>query len=434
MPTKNNLRFALLLIGSVIWSQADRVRAEDWPHWRGNQRNDHSAHDSGWQAGKKWPAERTTWEKQVGEGGSSPIVAAGKVFTLGWIANKDLVTCLDAATGEKLWQQQYVAPRYGRKATGDEGLYSGPSGCPEFDAATGVLYTLNGDGELRAWNTREAGKLIWRKNLYDEYDMPQRPKVGRSSLRDYGYTSSPLVFNDWLLVETGSSRGNVIAFDKATGKEVWASENKDIAGHTGGPVVMQVAGEPCLVVQTVKNLLVLKLSQTPGKTVAEYPWLTEYANSVVSPCVHGDSVAITAGYNHEKLVRLRITANGAEKVWESPIFSCVCTPVVVGERLYVAYQQLKCIDWQTGKPLWTGGRFGEAGSCIATADDKLIIWGGNGILALTEIGPQPPTKYVELARTDPLADSDVWPHVVLAAERLYCRDRQGKLKCWQLSK
>jgi hypothetical protein len=180
------------------------------------------------------------------------------------------------------------------------------------------------------------------------------------------------------------------------------------------------------------HLVVMRLTQSPGKTIAAYPWLTEWANSVVSPVVHGDSVIITAGYNHEKMVRLKITSAGAEKLWESPVFSCVCTPVVVGEKVYVAYRQLNCVDLKTGKPLWHGGRFGEAGSLVATADNKLVIWGGSGTLVIADITK--PEKYNELVRVDNLSDSDVWPHVALADGRLLCRDRQGRLKCWELGK
>ena len=49
-------------------------------------------------------------------------------------------------------------------------------------------------------------------------------------------TSAPLLHKDWLLVEVGDDEGNLMAFDKRTGKRLWSSECKDEAGHTGGPV------------------------------------------------------------------------------------------------------------------------------------------------------------------------------------------------------
>ena len=69
---------------------------------------------------------------------------------------------------------------------------------------------------------------------------------------------------------------------------------------------------------------------------------------------------------------------------------------------------------------------GDAGSCLVTADDKLIVWAGRGDLFLVDIAG-PAGEYRELVRRRGLAAEDVWPHVVLAQGRLYCRDRVGRL-------
>ena len=103
-------------------------------------------------------------------------------------------------------------------------------GTQDNDPQTKFLYTLGADGELRCRDAAAAGKEVWALNLYDAYGAKQRPKIGRSPIRDYGYTSSPLVHGDWLLVEVGSPRGSVVAFAKRTGKEVWRSELTDEAG------------------------------------------------------------------------------------------------------------------------------------------------------------------------------------------------------------
>ena len=47
----------------------------------------------------------------------------------------------------KLQAQEYDSPRFGRLAEGDQGLYSGPTSTPEFDAASGLLFTLSCDGQ-----------------------------------------------------------------------------------------------------------------------------------------------------------------------------------------------------------------------------------------------------------------------------------------------
>ena len=225
---------------------------------------------------------------------------------LGWKDGKDHLACLDAGTGKDLWTQSYPCPQYGRHKTGDEGMYSGPSSTPEYDPATGFLYTLSSDGDLICWDTNKKGARVWGFNLYEKHKAGQRPRIGRAGLRDYGYTSSPLVHDAWLLVEVGAKEGNLIAFDKRSGKRAWTSECHDPAGHNGGPTPIKVEGVPCVAVLTLHRLVVVRLDAGhEGKTVAEHPWETDFGNNIASPAVHENYVLITSAYNHQAICKLQ---------------------------------------------------------------------------------------------------------------------------------
>lgn len=406
-------------------------RAADWPHWRGPNRDGTTAEPSGW-TGTAWLAEKPLWGAKVGEGASSPLVAGDRVYALGHDGGKDVVRCLDAATGKELWAAEYTAPRYGRFRLGDEGLYSGPSSTPEFDPGTGLLYTLGADGDLNCWDTRAKGRRVWGRNLYDDYKAGRRPKLTRAPQRDYGYTSSPLVHGDWLLVEVGSTtRGSLVAFDRRTGKEVWASELKDEAGHTGGPAPMTVAGVPCVALLTQRNLAVVRLDAgKEGKTVATFEWVTDFANTVAGPAVHGDSVVIAAGYNHSAMVRVKVTLDGAKEVWRKKVPSKVCTPVVHDGSVYVAWQRVRCLNFETGELRWEGGSVADPGSCVVTADGRLVVYGYNGKLILVEGAGRSPAEYRELAAKDKIFGALAWPHVAVAGGRVVVRDRDGNLACF----
>ncbi|MGL4552706.1 MAG: PQQ-binding-like beta-propeller repeat protein, partial [Gemmataceae bacterium] len=174
--------------------------AADWPHWRGPKRDGVSAEHSGWD-GKRWIDDTPAWSLNVGEGSTSPLVAGGRLYTLGHVRGKDRVVCLDAATGREAWAAEYPSPRWGRHHVGDEGMYGGPTSTPEL--AGGRLFTLGTDGDLNAWDAA-AGKRLWGFNLYDRYEMGLRPKVGTGGKqRDYGYTTAPLALGGRLLVEVG---------------------------------------------------------------------------------------------------------------------------------------------------------------------------------------------------------------------------------------
>lgn len=407
--------------------------ADGWPHWRGPGRNDVVSESSQFDV-DGWKSVSKLWQENVGEGAASPIVIGSRIYTFGWADGKDHVVCLDAGNGKELWRQTYSCPEYGRKATGDEGLYAGPTATPEFDSESEWLYTLSCDGDLCCWDTKADGVKIWQRNLYDQFDVPQRAKVGRSGLRDYGYTSSPLIHGSTLIVEVGAKSGTLIGFDKRSGKTLWQSEAKSSAGHTGGPVPMLVEGVPCVAVHNFDGLLVTRLDVgREGKTVATYDWKTEFANNIATPAVRNDSVIITSHYNHVKIARLKISLSGAVKEWEQDFASKVCSPVIHEGHVYWAWQQVMCLDFRTGRLVWQGGKTGDAGSCIATSDGRLIVWSGRGDLSLLESANRSPDQYTELAMRRILTRTDAWPHVVLADKHLYCKDRAGELACLRLS-
>lgn len=406
--------------------------AADWPHWRGPARNGLSPEPSGFRDGR-WSIDKPAWRINVGKGCSSPLAIGDKLYITGWKAGKDVVACLDAATGKQVWSQSYPCPQFGRKALGDQNQYAGPSSTPEYDAATGHLFTLSIDGDLHCWDTKRQGAKVWGLNLHAKYKVHQRPQVASSGHRDYGFTTAPLVHGDWLVIEVGAAEGTVIAFDKRTGKEVWRSELQEPAGHTGSVVPMTVEGMPCVAVLTHFHLAVMRLDKgNEGKTVARHPWVTEFANSIATPAALGPYVLITSAYNRMTICKLKITTKGAEKVWEAKYPSGVCSPIIHKGRVYLAWKTIRCLDFDTGKLIWSGENIGTPGSCIVTADERLIVWGKSGELFLVETAERSPAKFTLLAHNNQVLSDLAWPHVVLANGRLYCKDRGGNLVCFKL--
>lgn len=421
--------FGITLVLTVF--MADLAAGADWPHWRGASRSGVVDEKSGYADGR-WLPDRPDWTAQVGKGASSPVVVGDSVYVLGHGNGADKITCLEVATGRERWSKSYDCPARGRQATGDEGFYEGPSSTPSFDRRTNQLYTLSVDGDLQAWDGT-SGQNRWRRNLYDAYQIARRPKVGRQGRRDYGYTTSPLVTASSVVVEVGADSGTLMGFDARSGERIWSSQHREPAGHTGSPVPMTVGGRPCVAVLTLRDLLIARLDAGhEGETRATYPWITDFANNIPTPAVQGDEVLLTTKYNHESICKVRIDDSGATKVWEQPYASGVCSPVIHAGRVYWSTHRAFALDFSTGKRIWDGGQFGDAGSCLITRDDKLVIWANKGTLALLDASPTA-TAYRELARRELGAPSDVWPHVVLANGRLYCKDREGLLRCFALS-
>lgn len=430
-----NRTIALVLAAATCaLGPTNRSAGDDWPHWRGPSRNGISREDCRWDAGV-WPP-REAWRREVGEGASSPIVVGTRLYVLGWKDGHDRLVCLDVETGREIWHREYPSPRHARLAVGDESFYSGPSSTPEFDAATGLLYTLGADGDLQCWDTRRDGERVWGFNLHDRYRILRRPKVGRSSQRDYGFTSSPLVLGDALVVEVGAATGTLVAFDKRSGEERWRSEATDPAGHTGGPVPIVVDGTPCVAVQNFNGLLVANADPTSadvGRSIARWPWQTDFANNIATVAVHGQSVLLTSGYNQHRIARLDVTRHGAALAWERPLASKVCTPVIHDGSVFWAWRGLHCLDFATGRTRWEGGRSSDPGSCVVTGDGRLLVCTDRGDLRLLETPGRDAGEYRELALLPGILRADAWPHVVLSHGRIFCKDRDGLLVCLSLS-
>lgn len=416
----------------------EMVSAADWPHWRGPNRNDITPETSGFK-GKEWTTKRL-WNKRVGYGSTSPIVYKNRLYTAGWANNKDYIYCLNAVTGKVIWKKSYNCRPYGRFAKGDQGAYKGLTSTPEYDPQTNLLYTLSTDGHLRCWNA-DNGRDVWHFNLYDKYKVPRRPGD-----RDYGYTSSPLALDKWLIVEVGDNEGCLMAFNKRTGKRIWASQAKDAAGHNGGPTPVNVQNIPCIATFTCAGLLVIRTDKGhEGQTVVTYPWKTTYNQNIASAAVSDNKVLITSNYNQNKMCLFDITLKGiVGKRQVKRDFSRVGTPVIYKNNIYIPYRRLRRyhINKDGLKLTWKASSskldFGSEGSCFITGDKKMIAFGSRGNrykLALIDISGTKPkllganeNVFAGIKRSSQRA----WPHVILANRRIYCKDREGNIVCLSL--
>jgi len=415
----------------IALALAAPLHAADWAQWRGPTHDGIVQESSNWPKG--WPPKEL-WRARVGSGCTSPIVAGGRLYVIGWQGKSgaklpqnpvgtDTVRCLDAATGKEIWRQSYAAPYQGRVRKGDTQFYGGPSATPSLDVATGLLFTLGGDGDLHCRQADKQGQLVWSLNLYDTYKVARRPSSGGGQ-RDFGFCTSPLVLGDDVLVMVGAPAATVMAFDKRTGKRRWASQMTAPGGNTSGLVPFRVDDAEMLAVLTLTELVVMRTDKGhEGRTVASTAWRTNFACNLATPAVNGADLLVTAGYNNKCSRMLRLVDGKIREHWTARPHAEVSSPVIFGDRVLLVDKRLRGLSLKDGRPLWVGGNFGS-GTCLVTAKDGKALVFGNGRLALVDPRAD---GYKQLSVTGKLVPGTCYPHLALSDGLVVIKDRDGNL-------
>ncbi len=260
---------AFACMGWLGWS----VQANEWPQFRGPKRDGEAP---GVMLPSAWPKTlKVRWEVRLGEGFSSPAVAGGRVFTISQEGSKEVVLCLDEATGKEQWRHDYVA-RY-RSSWGN-----GPRATPTVDE--GRVYTIGGTGEMYCLRV-EDGQVLWHKSFKRAFNF---------RVPTYGYSPSPLVDGHRLFVHVGGRGGDsVVAMEKDTGKVIWKALS-DPAGYAS-PMMVPASpsrGQRQLVVFTEAGLV--SLHPDEGRLFWRYPWTTVYEQNIAQPVLDGDLLVITS--------------------------------------------------------------------------------------------------------------------------------------------
>lgn len=397
-----------------------KPQTADWPQWRGPERNGHSKETGLLQA---WPKDgpKLLWTmKDLGEGYTTPSVAAGRIFlmsnrrTKGRPKPDEYVVALNDENGKELWAT-VVGPE---RANG--GGYPGPRCTPTVDGDR--VYALGLNGDLLCLEST-TGREVWRKDLVKDFG---------GSPGGWGYCESPLVDGDRVIVTPGGRKATLAALDKKTGKELWraAVPEGDSAGYSSA-VAAEVDGVK-MVVQFLSGGVV-GVAANDGKFLWRYDAPANSTANCATPIVQDGHVFATSSYGKGgglvKLVRDGERFK-AEEVWFEPQFeNHHGNAVLVDGHVYgEGGSQLVCLEWKTGEVKWREGKPGKGS--ISFADGRLYYRSEGGQMTLVEANPK---KYVEAGRfkQPDRSSAPSWPHPVIANGRLYLRD-QDVLLCYSV--
>ena len=206
-----------LLLGMLIVSICcGHAVAADWPQYRGPNRDDVSA-ETGLLT--QWPADgpKLLWtHDNAGVGYSGVAVVGDRVYTVGGRGKEEFLIALSSTDGKQLWATR-VGPLF--EFSGNN-WSAGPSSTPTVDGDW--VFAVSGNGDLLAASAVD-GKVVWRVNLPTDLKAEVNPIGGGPKKLGWGFTFSPLVDGDRLILTAGGPLGTVAALEKRTGKVAWRS-------------------------------------------------------------------------------------------------------------------------------------------------------------------------------------------------------------------
>lgn len=371
------------------------VSEKDWPQYRGPQRSGESA------ARKVFPDSdfglEVAWKRPLGSGYSGIAVVGNRAVTMFTADQHDVIAAFDTDTGDELWRQVLAEVYKGHTGSDD-----GPLSTPVI--ADDTVYGLGPRGNLLAVDLT-SGAVRWQRRLTDD----------GAAAPYYGFTTSPLVAGELLVVESGDENGGAItAVDRRNGATRWRHGDDSVSYES--PILVDLAGRQQLVAATRGRLF--GLEPATGREL----WRFDHGlGGVLGTPIRTDrSGLMVRGSREVAVFDVRRSDEGfrVEERWRSDVFKrSFVVPVVHGGYAYgMSRSFLTCVDVRDGSRVWRSRPPGGEG--LVLVDGYLAVVGSGGQLVVAKASP---AGYQEVARTA-LFERAPFTEPSFAGGRFYARD------------
>ena len=343
--------FGLGLLGVI--SNFQPLNAEDaWTRFRGPDGSGVSTEAVS--TPTTWSdTENLKWKTALpGPGSSSPIVVGDKIFLTCWSgygvdrdgggdqANlKRHLICIEKSSGKILWDKTVPAALPEDEYGGMFAEHGYASHTPVSDGKK--VYVFFGKSGALAFDLD--GNQLWQTKLGDGLD-PRR----------WGSSSSPILYNNILIVTASAESQAIVGLDTENGKELWRAEAEGLNSTWGTPILVPIDDKKTDLVIGVPYEF-WGLDPTTGKLrwFCEVMETDSFCSSVIGHdgIVYGiegrggGSIAVRAG-GKDDVTKTNI-------VWQGRNSSRISTPIYYDGRIYFfAGRVANCIDAATGKEIY----------------------------------------------------------------------------------
>ena len=397
---------ALVLV-LVLPTAAAAEPTDNWTQW-GGPRTDFKAPAVG--IADSWGefGPKQLWSRELGDGYSTILVEDGRLYTMYRSGDMEAAICMDAGTGETIWEHKYNHDPHPGHATQ---FGTGPRATPLISGER--IYTIGVAGMMHSLK-KEDGEVVWGHNLWGE-------NFGGNKL-PHGYSSSPIEYQDTVIALVGGEGKSIVAFNKADGSVAWQSMSYKNSYAT--PQILEVDGQEQLVAFMAKELI--GADPGTGEELWRYPQENQWEQNINPPAlVDGQYLFLSSPQAGARGLKLsnQDGKTQVEELWSSrKIQFYHVTSVNDGDWVYGSSGTrspafMSAVNVKTGEIPWRKRGIGKANSVYA--DGRVVVLDEDGKLYLTTATPEDLTIHSEVELLDRVA----WSAPTIVGKNMYVRDK-----------
>jgi len=315
----------------------------------------------------QWPEggpELLATISEIGDGYGSPSVTEKGIYIAGTIDSTGYI--FHFGPDYKLLWKTLIGREFVFK-------YVGSRGTPTIEGNRLYYVAAFGDAVCLDATT---GKKIWHVNIQKEYNGPEIK---------WGYTESPLIYNEKIFFTPGGPKNNFVALNKTNGKLIWSVDLDSTENSYCSPVIINHKGIDLILLNSSNSILLI--DPVNGDVKVKHPLTDSHFNHAIAPMYFDGKLFYSSGYG-EGSVLFRIVDGKTvmDTIYSNLDFDCKLSGMILYDGTVFGTSDNKKqwvgVDFETGKTLFTS-RVLKPGSLIL-ADNKFFLYSDVGELALAQ--------------------------------------------------
>ncbi|NQT79540.1 MAG: PQQ-binding-like beta-propeller repeat protein [Candidatus Aminicenantes bacterium] len=340
--------------GAAVFPSIEEIR-NNWPGFRGPEGIGMAYHTD---VPTEWDGpsgQNILWKTPIPHPGyNSPIIWEKKIFLSGADRRTQVVYCVDANSGEIIWQTELNdipgSPERRPQVTEDTGYAA-----PTMTTDGKMIFALFATGDIACLDFE--GNRIWAKNL----GMPAN---------HYGHASSLITYRDLLIIQFDQNTGGRLLALKTLTGDLAYDQPRDVEISWASPILVNTGSRTELILNS--NPFVMSHDPQTGQEL----WRVRCMQGEIapSPAYADGMVFVVNDYARLAAIKLGETPDVA---WEYiDDLSEVSSPLAANDLVIMAasFGTVTCFDRKTGERLWVQ-EFSEGfySSPILTGDSVYLM-------------------------------------------------------------